>query len=314
MERREVHRPVLLEEVLERLAPAPGEAHVDATVGGGGHAAAILSRLGPEGFLLGIDRDPQALEAARPGLEAVGNPYRLIQGPFSRIRDLLELCGLPREGAMDGLLLDLGVSSLQLDRPERGFSFLRDGPLDMRMSPGEGESAMEFLKRSTAEEIERVLRDYGEEPAARRIARAVERALGKEGIRTTGDLARVVEEVLPRRGKRTHPATRTFQGIRIAINGELEHLRLVLRGLDRLVKPGGRVVVLSYHSLEDRIVKRELGEGVREGVYHWMPPNPLVPRAREIEENPRARSAKLRAVVRAGPAPPGKARPQRDPL
>jgi 16S rRNA (cytosine1402-N4)-methyltransferase len=302
VEGREVHRPVLLEEVLERLAPAPGEVHVDATVGGGGHAAAILSRLGPGGFLLGIDRDPMALEAARPRLEAVGNPFRLVQGPFSKLREFLELCGLPREGAMDGLLLDLGVSSLQLDTAGRGFSFLRDGPLDMRMSPGEGLSAREFMDRSSTEEIERVIREYGEEPAARRIARAIERSRGKEGIRTTGELARVVEGVLPRRGKRTHPATRTFQGIRIAVNEELEHLRLVLRGLDRLVRPGGRVVVLGYHSLEDRIVKRELGEGVREGVFRWIPPSPLVPGAREIEGNPRARSAKLRAVIRAGPA------------
>jgi 16S rRNA (cytosine1402-N4)-methyltransferase len=307
---KEVHRPVLLEEVLERLAPSPGEVHVDATLGGGGHAAAILSRLGPDGMLIGIDRDPRALEIARPRLEATGHPFRLVEGPYSRIREFLRLCGLPQERAMDGLLLDLGVSSLQLDRPERGFSFLRDGPLDMRMSGG-GESAREFLERASAEEIEEIIREYGEEPAARRIAAAIERARRKEGIRTTGDLARVVESVLPRRGKRTHPATRTFQGIRIAINEELEHLRLVLRGLDRLVKPGGRVVVLSYHSLEDRMVKRELGEGAREGVYRWILPSPLLPGAREIEENPRARSAKLRAVVRAGPLPTGKARPQR---
>ena len=300
-ERSEIHRPVLLGEVLEHMRPAPGEFHVDATLGAAGHAAAILERLGPTGMLLGIDRDPQIVEIARARLEKVGHPFRICVGRFSKLRDFLVLSGRPAEGAMDGLLLDLGVSSLQLDRPERGFSFLRDGPLDMRMSPGEGESAAEFLARANPEDLERVLREYGEEPAARRIARAIEEFRGTERLETTAQLAGIVERVLPRAGKKTHPATRTFQGIRIAVNEELEHLRLVLRDLDRLVKPGGRVVVLSYHSLEDRIVKESFKERVREGIYRWISGELVLPSAEEIASNPRSRSAHLRAVERMGP-------------
>jgi 16S rRNA (cytosine1402-N4)-methyltransferase len=295
---------VLLEATLERLAPAPGEVHVDATVGAGGHAARILEKLGPRGLLIGIDRDPEALAEARRALEATGGPFRLFHGAYTRIREFLQSLGLPPEGAMDGLLLDLGVSSMQLDRPERGFSILRDGPLDMRMDPGEGESAADFLEKVSMEELEEILRELGEEPAARRIARAVDRARRKERIETTGQLARIVEGISPRRGRRIHPATRTFQGIRIALNRELEHLRLVLRDLDRLVKPGGRVVVLGYHSLEDRMVKTSFGEKVREGIYRWVLPNPLLPGKEEIARNPRARSARLRSVVRVGPAAP----------
>ena len=299
-ERSEGHLPVMLEEVLERLDPRPGEVHVDATLGAGGHAAAILSRLGPSGLLIGIARDPGALEIAISRLEAVGFPFRVMKGAFSQLTDHLRLLGLAPEGAMDGLLLDLGVSSMQLERPERGFSFLRDGPLDMRMSPGEGESASELLERASIEELERALREYGEEPAAGRIAKAIDRARRKEKLETTGQLARIVEAVLPRKGKRTHPATRTFQGVRIAVNRELEHLRRILRDLDRLVKPGGRVVVLSYHSLEDRIVKESFRERVREGIFRWILPNPLTPSPEETQRNPRSRSARLRAVVREG--------------
>ena len=305
------HRPVLLGAVLDRLAPAPGEVHVDATVGAGGHAAVILERLGPRGLLIGIDRDPEALEEARRRLEPIGHPFRLFHGAFSRIREFLQSIGLPPEGAMDGLLLDLGVSSMQLDRPQRGFSILRDGPLDMRRDPGEGESAAEYLERASVEDLERVLRDFGEEPASGKIARAIDRARRKERIESTAQLARIVEAVLPRMGRKIHPATRTFQGIRIALNRELEHLRLVLRDLDRLIKPGGRVVVLSYHSLEDRIVKTSLGEKVREGIYRWVLPNPLQPGEMEIEENPRARSARLRSAVRAGGVAPSGPAPRR---
>lgn len=294
------HRPVLLREVIERLDPQPGEIHVDGTLGAGGHAAAILSRLGSRGVLIGLDRDREALEIARPRLEAVGSPFHIVQGEYSKIAEYLQLLGISPEGAVDGLLLDLGVSSFQLDRSERGFSFLRDGPLDMRMSQGEGESASEFLDNVTVEELEGILRDFGEERAAGRVARAIDRARRKERIETTGRLAAIVEQVLPRRGRKIHPATRTFQGIRIAINKELEHLRRVLRDLDRMVRPGGRVVVLSYHSLEDRIVKESFRERVREGIYRWTLPNPLVPDVAEIENNPRSRSARLRSVVREG--------------
>lgn len=300
MEHTPQHRPVLLRPVLERLDPQPGEIHVDGTLGAGGHSAAILSKLGSEGVLIGIDRDREALEIARPRLEAEGSPFHLVHGEFSKLGEYLERLGVSPEGAVDGLLLDLGVSSFQLDRSERGFSFLRDGPLDMRMSQGDGESAAEFLDNVTVDELAGILRDFGEERAAGRVAWAIDRARRKESIKTTGQLAAIVEQVLPRGGRKIHPATRTFQGIRIAINKELEHLRRVLRDLDRTVRPGGRVVVLSYHSLEDRIVKESFRERVREGIYRWVLPNPLVPDVAEIVNNPRSRSARLRSVVREG--------------
>jgi 16S rRNA (cytosine1402-N4)-methyltransferase len=293
-----MHEPVMLREVVARLRPAPGEVHVDGTLGLGGHAVEILRALEPSGLLVGIDRDAEALALAEGRLRAVGNSFRLFQGEFSGLKELLQLAGLPPEGAVDGLLLDLGVSSLQLDRPERGFSFQRSGPLDMRMTSGQGESAMDFLRRVSPEDLEGVLRDYGEEPRARRIARAIVEARGKEGLETTGDLARIVESVVPREGKRTHPATRTFQGIRIAVNRELVHLRSILRILDRVVKPGGRVVVLSYHSLEDRLVKASFREGAREGFFRIDKDDPGRPSREEIEANPRSRSARLRSVVR----------------
>ncbi|MBI4604720.1 MAG: 16S rRNA (cytosine(1402)-N(4))-methyltransferase RsmH [Planctomycetes bacterium] len=298
------HTPVLLEEVIGRLAPRPGEVHLDATLGAGGHAAALLARLGPSGLLVGIDRDREAVELARTRLEAVAFPFRVFQGVYSQLAGFMKLSGLPQEGALDGALFDLGLSSLQLDRPERGFSFLRDGPLDMRMSRGEGPSAAEYLEGVSLEELERVLREYGEEPAASRIARAIDRARRKAKLETTGQLASIVEGLLPRRGKRTHPATRTFQAIRIAVNKELEHLRLALRDLDRRVKPGGRVVVLSYHSLEDRIVKETFRERARQGIWRVAVPDPLVPGPDETRRNPRSRSAKLRSVVRLGAREP----------
>jgi 16S rRNA (cytosine1402-N4)-methyltransferase len=253
----------------------------------------ILERLGPRGLLIGIDRDAEALALARPRLAAVGHPFRLFHGAFSRCREFLREAGLEPGGAVDGLLLDLGVSSMQLDRPERGFSFLRDGPLDMRMGQEAGESALELLRRISVGDLERLLGELGEEPAARKVARAIDRA------RRDAPIA-IVAGVLPRGGRRTHPATRTFQALRIAVNEELEHLRRLVRDLDRLVKPGGRVVVLSYHSLEDRIVKECLGERVRDRLFRWLLPNPVVPADAEVEQNPRSRSARLRAVVREG--------------
>ena len=294
------HQPVLLTEVLERLDPKPGEVHADCTTGPAGHASKILEHIGPEGFLIGIDRDRDSIELATARLAAIGSPFRLFCGVFTEIREFCKLSGFSPDGALDGVLFDLGVSSLQLDRPARGFSFLRDGPLDMRMSPDEGVSAAEFLRTVPVEELRRVLWEYGEESASGKVARAIDAARHNEELVTTGQLARVVENVLPRRGKKIHPATRTFQAIRIAINRELENLRLVLRNLDRVVKPGGRVVVLSYHSLEDRIVKTTLQSQVDEKIWSWLRPTPLRPSEGEVAANPRARSAKLRAVVRSG--------------
>lgn len=296
------HLPVMLEETLRCLAPRPGETMLDGTLGLGGHAAEILSRLSPGGELIGLDRDPEALTLAAKRLDGVGGNYRLLHGTFDRVGELLKELELSSDGAFDGLLLDLGVSSMQLDRAERGFSFRNDGPLDMRMDPGEGESAASWLAQAPVEELARVIRRYGEEPQAGKIARAIDRARRERPITTTAELSSLIEELVPRRGKKIHPATKTFQAIRIVVNRELDCLRDALEKLDRYMKPGGRVVVLSYHSLEDRLVKTVFRDRVREGFFISHPDGLQRPTQTEVQSNPRSRSARLRAVVRAGEA------------
>ena len=296
------HLPVMLEETLRCLAPRPGETMLDGTLGLGGHAAEILSRLSPGGELIGLDRDPEALTLAAKRLDGVGGNYRLLHGTFDRVGELLKELELSSDGAFDGLLLDLGVSSMQLDRAERGFSFRNDGPLDMRMDPGEKESAASWLAQAPVEELARVNRRYGEEPQAGKIARAIDRGRRERPITTTAELASLIEELVPRRGKKIHPATKTFQAIRIVVNRELDCLRDALEKLDRYMKPGGRVVVLSYHSLEDRIVKTVFRDRVREGFFISHPDGLQRPTQTEVQSNRRSRSARLRAVVRAGEA------------
>ena len=296
------HLPVMLEETLRCLAPRPGETMLDGTLGLGGHAAEILSRLSPGGELMGLDRDPEALALAAKRLDGVGGAYRLLHGTFDRVGELLKELEISSDGAFDGLLLDLGVSSMQLDRAERGFSFRNDGPLDMRMDPGEEESAASWLAQAPVEEIARVIRRYGEEPQAGKIARAIDRGRRERPITTTTELSSLIEELVPRRGKKIHPATKTFQAIRIVVNRELDCLRDALEKLDRYMKPGGRVVVLSYHSLEDRLVKTVFRDRVREGLFISHPDGLQRPTQTEVQSNPRSRSARLRAVVRAGEA------------
>ena len=292
----------MLEETLRCLAPRPGETMLDGTLGLGGHAAEILSRLSPGGELMGLDRDPEALALAAKRLDGVGGAYRLLHGTFDRVGELLKELEISSDGAFDGLLLDLGVSSMQLDRAERGFSFRNDGPLDMRMDPGEEESAASWLAQAPVEEIARVIRRYGEERQAGKIARAIDRGRRERPITTTTELSSLIEELVPRRGKKIHPATKTFQAIRIAVNRELDCLRDALEKLDRYMKPGGRVVVLSYHSLEDRLVKTVFRDRVREGLFISHPDGLQRPTQTEVQSNPRSRSARLRAVVRAGEA------------
>jgi 16S rRNA (cytosine1402-N4)-methyltransferase len=303
------HTPVLEQEVLEFLPTEPDGVLVDGTVGGGGHAWAIAKRLGARGLLLGIDRDPEALAVARELLGASAARIRLTQGDFGRLPGILRGEGL---GPVQGVLLDLGVSSHQLDEGRRGFSFLRDGPLDMRMDPAAAVSAETLVNELPMAELARIFREYGEERRAQRVARAIVQARGRRLLQTTAELAQVVEKALGRRGPR-HPATRIFQALRIAVNKELDSLDAFLAALPEVLAPGGRVVVISYHSLEDRRVKR---------AFRLLEPHcrcpPLAPRCTcgspgllrvltrkavqssrpEVEANPRARSARLRAAER----------------
>lgn len=283
--------------------------YLDGTFGRGGHARAILARLGPRGRVLAVDRDPEAV-AAGQALAAEDPRFSIRRAAFSSLPGIAEEEGLL--GRVDGILLDLGVSSPQLDAPERGFSFSGDGPLDMRMDPDSGESAAQWLSRAEEREIVRVLRDYGEERFAKRIARAICRARAERELRTTGELASLVAQAVPTREPGKHPATRTFQALRIQVNGELDELRICLSRVCDLLAGGGRLVVISFHSLEDRIVKRfirdesrgaavpkgvplrddEIGRRLRPvgGAVHASP--------EEVARNPRARSAVLRAAER----------------
>ncbi|HEX9627148.1 MAG TPA: 16S rRNA (cytosine(1402)-N(4))-methyltransferase RsmH [Acidiferrobacterales bacterium] len=301
------HRPVLLEEAVEALNVQESGRYVDATFGRGGHSGAILARLGPDGRLLSIDRDPEAVASARARFGADPR-FDIVRGRFSMLSSILGDRGWA--GRVDGVLLDLGVSSPQLDAAARGFSLRADGPLDMRMDPDAGESAADWLNRAAEDEIARVLRDYGEERYARRIARAICRVRAETPIATTRQLAELIARTVPTREPGQHPATRSFQALRIQVNGELDELRAVLpQALDALA-PGGRLAVISFHSLEDRIVKRTLRAAARGDDY---PPDlpvtadALHPRARlvgkarraseaEVARNPRARSAVLRVA------------------
>jgi len=306
------HEPVLLREAVDLLAPRAGGTVVDATLGSGGHAEALLEALGPEGRLLGIDRDPVALEAASRRLARFGDRFTALRGNHD---DLVELLRGAGAFVVDGILFDLGLSSMQLDDPSRGFSFLADGPLDMRMDPDSPLTAARFLADCSEDELQRVLRTYGEERMARAIARAVVRARAREPIERTGQLAAIVERVLGpgARRFRIHPATRTFQALRIAVNGEVQGLNLVVAGAVSILRRGGRVAAISYHSLEDREIKRSFrglaerctcprelpvcGCG-RENLLRVLTRKAVRPGPEELADNPRSRSAKLRAAER----------------
>ena len=298
------HRPVLLQEALEALCVRPDGFYVDATYGRGGHARAILERLDRRGRLTVIDRDPQAVAAARA---AHGGDDRVtvLHDSFANLASAVAAPGL-----VDGLLLDLGVSSPQLDQPDRGFSFTRDGPLDMRMDTSSGESAAEWLARAKVDEISDVIRRYGEERQPRRIARAIDNARRDTPITRTGQLARILSAAIPARDPKRHPATRVFQAIRIHVNDELGQLEAALDASLELLAPGGRLCVISFHSLEDRLVKRfmrrhSLADPVWRGLPdippHARPRLARPPRARRAGEaeqaaNPRSRSAVLRVA------------------
>jgi 16S rRNA (cytosine1402-N4)-methyltransferase len=290
------HAPVLLAEVVHWLAPRAGGLYVDATLGNGGHASAILDASAPNGRLLGLDADPAAIEVARARLVPFGERAVLVNRNF---RDLAEIAPAAGFDAVDGIVIDLGISSRQLDVGGRGFSFRHDEPLDMRFDPSAGESAADLLARADEQEIADMLYHYGEEHRSRRVARAIVRQRERAPIATTHDLVRAVESALgPRRG-RISPATKSFQALRIAVNGELEALDAVLPAAASILRPGGRLAVIAFHSLEDRRVKQFFRAGGREDApLAELTRKPLVPSSDELARNPRARSAKLRVAER----------------
>jgi 16S rRNA (cytosine1402-N4)-methyltransferase len=292
------HTPVLYQEVLSALQPRAGRRYLDGTVGAGGHAAGILSRAAPSGELLGLDRDPAALAAARRRLAPFGSRVRLRHASYA---DMVEAARAEGWEGVDGVLLDLGLSADQLEDPTRGFSFRLDGPLDMRFDPGQPLRAEELVNRLPAHELGRLLSEFGEERRARAIAAAIAAA---RPLRSTVDLAEVVSRAAGRAGTRgMHPATRTFQALRIAVNGELETLEAGLEQALGLLNPEGRLAVISFHSLEDRIVKHFMRkEGQEGGRLRVLSRKPIRPGEPELEANPRARSAKLRVAERSGVA------------
>lgn len=308
------HVPVMVEEVMAFLRPEPGRTYLDCTVGLGGHAARILELSSPSGRLVGLDRDAEALEACRERLRAFEGRVELCHETFARLGEVLDGLGV---GAVHGVLFDLGVSSLQLDTRQRGFSYALDAPLDMRMDTRCTVTAADLVNRLPQRELATIIKRFGEERWADRIARFIVRRRARAPILTTGQLAQVVRDAVPAGARRTggHPARRTFQALRIAVNEELEGLERALRAaVDRLA-PGGRVCVIAFHSLEDRVVKRTMA-GLAAGCV--CPPGtpvcqcgalpkvrvltgkPLTPAPEEVARNPRARSAKLRAAERLG--------------
>jgi 16S rRNA (cytosine1402-N4)-methyltransferase len=292
--RKEPHVTVLCREAVDALAPRSGGLYVDATLGAGGHAEALLEAA-PECRLVGIDRDESALAIARARLARFGDRVTLVHAPFSDVAEALGRVGVTQ---VDGLLADIGVSSMQLEDPARGMSFRAEGPLDMRMDTTTGETALELIERLDDGELADVIYQYGEERRSRRVSRCIKQALALGELRTTLDLRRaVVRAVGPARVGGVDPATRTFQALRVAVNGELDELMALLSVAPRVVAPGGVLAVISFHSLEDRLVKLALRQGDA-----WVPltKKPVVPSDAEIEENPRSRSAKLRAARRAG--------------
>ncbi|QDX28928.1 16S rRNA (cytosine(1402)-N(4))-methyltransferase RsmH [Dickeya poaceiphila] len=304
------HTTVLLDEAVNGLNIRSNGVYIDGTFGRGGHSRLILSRLGPEGRLLAIDRDPQAVEVANTIDDA---RFSIIHGPFSELAEYVEERGLT--GKIDGILLDLGVSSPQLDDPERGFSFMRDGPLDMRMDPTRGQSAAEWLMKAEAEDIAWVLKTFGEERFAKRIARAIVERNRIDPLTRTKALAELIAAASPIREKYKHPATRSFQAIRIYINSELEEIERALDGALKVLAPEGRLSVISFHSLEDRIVKRFIRQHSRgpqvpaglplteaqlrsQGGQTLKSVGKMMPPDDEVADNPRARSSVLRFAER----------------
>jgi 16S rRNA (cytosine1402-N4)-methyltransferase len=286
-----VHIPVLFNEVLEQLQPAPGEIFVDGTLGGGGHTRALAERVGPEGRVIAVDLDNVAVERASTTL--AGLPIAVANSSYADIPEVLDEVGV---AAVDGVLLDLGLSSDQLADVARGFSYLSEGELDMRFDLDRGEPAWRMIERMSEEHLANVIYQYGEERFSRRIAKKIVEQRRSDPIRTAAQLAELVRSCVPRsRGHNIDPATRTFQALRIAVNGELDALQTALKRLPAYLKPGGRLAIISFHSLEDRIVKEAFRDDER---LNAITRKPIIASEEESNRNPRARSAKLRVAER----------------
>ncbi len=292
------HLPVLLNEVLTYLNCQPGRIYVDGTVGSGGHARAILQRSFPSGFLIGLDWDGEAIQRARENLDPFAGRFVLFEENFKNLKAVLDSLSIT---AVDGVLLDLGISTEQLEDLERGFSFRGDAPLDMRMDRRAARTAQDLLNRLSVSKLGEILRQYGEERWANRIARAIVSRRRQKPIRTSKELVQVIEKSVPAYRGRIHPATRTFQALRIMVNEELDNLKDLLSQCPGLINPLGRVGIISFHSLEDRLVKKSFrmwakGERTQVPSFRLLTPKPVTPSMEEVLSNPRARSAKLRAV------------------
>jgi 16S rRNA (cytosine1402-N4)-methyltransferase len=293
----EYHTPVMMDEVIWLMRPKHGGVYMDCTLGSGGHSLGLLEFVGDGAQLIGIDRDEDAISAAKQRLKGFHDAVTFVRGNFCDLRDIADNLGLSQ---VDGVLLDLGVSSYQLDEAERGFSYMEDGPLDMRMGEDAGLSAGDLVNTLPAEEITSILRTYGEERWAARIAEFIVTQRDRMLITTTGELVDIIKAAIPAGARRSgpHPARRTFQALRIAVNRELDNLHAGLDQAVKLLDPGGRVIVISYHSLEDRIVKTtflDMSRMSQDGL-RILTRKPLVPCEEEIIANPRSRSAKLRAA------------------
>ncbi|MCY4131921.1 MAG: 16S rRNA (cytosine(1402)-N(4))-methyltransferase RsmH [Nitrospira sp.] len=292
------HVPVLLDEVLTWLRPRKQGCYLDCTIGMGGTAEQILKVSAPDGILIGIDRDPQAIAHAQTRLQAYGSRIQLFCENFQRVKSVMNIANGERA---DGILFDLGVSSAQLDQPERGLSFQQDGPLDMRMNPTYGHTAEDLVNTLPETQLARIIHEFGEERYSRRIARAIVRVRRQSSLRSTLDLSRVIRESVPRsyRSGRLHPATRTFQAFRMAVNDELGSLQTGLDEAIDVLAPGGRLCVISFHSLEDRVVKQTFRR-LAQTPDQWtiLTKKPVSPSLQERRANPRARSAKLRVLER----------------
>ncbi len=291
------HIPVMLREVIDYLRPAPGQTFVDATLGTAGHAEKILEKIMPEGRLLGIDRDTESIEIAKERLARFGSSVELVHGNFMDIDTILGERGITK---VDGMVFDLGISSFQLSNPERGFSFQKEGPLDMRLDRESYISAYDLVNNLNEEEISNILWTFGEERWHNRIARFLVAERQKHPILTTSQLSEIVARAIPGKYRhyRIHPATRTFQAVRIAVNRELETLKTAVEKAVTFLKPGGRICVISFHSLEDRIIKFSFREFAAGGILKIVTPKPLTPTYDETKINPSARSSKLRVGER----------------